>query len=166
MGEEVPGVLRFFDAGAAGEVERFFACEARFDTDHRIVPNHAFAGKSHDADRGVAEARADQIVPEDAAAGDAVHAAEDGDDLRFIEVVQEETGVDIVEVAGAELVFEREGIAGEERDRSAGGIVAGLFGFTGIAAGAAGIAKILFFVFVAVFLVLLVLGLLGLKALD
>jgi uncharacterized membrane protein YtjA (UPF0391 family) len=40
-------------------------------------------------------------------------------------------------------------------------IVAGIFGFTGIAAGAATIARVLFFVALAVTLVFLVLGLLA-----
>jgi uncharacterized membrane protein YtjA (UPF0391 family) len=40
-------------------------------------------------------------------------------------------------------------------------LVAGLFGFTGIAAGAATIAKWLFFIAVAIFIVFLVLGLLA-----
>jgi uncharacterized membrane protein YtjA (UPF0391 family) len=38
-------------------------------------------------------------------------------------------------------------------------LVAGVFGFTGIAAGAAAIAKILFFVGLALFVLFLVLGL-------
>jgi uncharacterized membrane protein YtjA (UPF0391 family) len=38
-------------------------------------------------------------------------------------------------------------------------LVAGVFGFTGIAAGAAAIAKVLFFIFVVLFVVFLVLGL-------
>jgi uncharacterized membrane protein YtjA (UPF0391 family) len=38
-------------------------------------------------------------------------------------------------------------------------IIAGLFGFTGIAAAAGGIAKILFFIFIVVFVLLLVAGL-------
>lgn len=38
-------------------------------------------------------------------------------------------------------------------------IVAGIFGFGGIAAATAGIAKILFFIFIAAFIVMLVLGL-------
>lgn len=38
-------------------------------------------------------------------------------------------------------------------------IIAGLFGYTGIAVAAAGIAKILFFVFIAICLILLVIGL-------
>ena len=38
-------------------------------------------------------------------------------------------------------------------------VIAGLFGFTGIAHGAADIAKILFFVFVALCVALVVLGL-------
>ena len=37
-------------------------------------------------------------------------------------------------------------------------IIAGIFGFTGIAAGAAAIAKTLFFIFLAVWLVVLLLG--------
>jgi uncharacterized membrane protein YtjA (UPF0391 family) len=40
-------------------------------------------------------------------------------------------------------------------------IVAGIFGFTGIAAGARTIAKVLFFIALAIMLVFLVLGLLG-----
>jgi len=40
-------------------------------------------------------------------------------------------------------------------------IVAGLFGFTGIAAGAATIAKWLFFLAIAIFLVFLILGLMA-----
>lgn len=43
-------------------------------------------------------------------------------------------------------------------------IVAGLFGFTGIAAGAASIAKFLFYVAVTLFVVFLVLGLTLFKA--
>ena len=39
------------------------------------------------------------------------------------------------------------------------GLIAGLFGFTGIAGLSYGIAKFLFFLFVALFLVFLVLGL-------
>lgn len=39
-------------------------------------------------------------------------------------------------------------------------IVAGIFGFTGIASGSAGIAKILFFIAVAIFLIVLVFGVL------
>ena len=39
-------------------------------------------------------------------------------------------------------------------------LVAGLFGFTGIAAAATGIAKTLFYIFLGIFLVLLILGLL------
>lgn len=38
-------------------------------------------------------------------------------------------------------------------------IVAGIFGFTGIAAGAAAIAKLLFFAALALFVIFLVLGL-------
>lgn len=37
-------------------------------------------------------------------------------------------------------------------------IVAGVFGFTGIAAGSAAIAKILFFIAIAMFVILLVIG--------
>lgn len=37
-------------------------------------------------------------------------------------------------------------------------IIAGVFGFTGIAAGAGSIAKILFFVFLGFWLVMLILG--------
>jgi uncharacterized membrane protein YtjA (UPF0391 family) len=44
-------------------------------------------------------------------------------------------------------------------------IVAGLFGFTGIAAGAATIAKWLFFIAVAIFVIFLVLGLMAGEAL-
>lgn len=44
-------------------------------------------------------------------------------------------------------------------------IVAGLFGFTGIAAGAATIAKWLFFIAVAIFILFLVLGLVAGEAL-
>jgi uncharacterized membrane protein YtjA (UPF0391 family) len=44
-------------------------------------------------------------------------------------------------------------------------IVAGLFGFTGIAAGAATIAKWLFFIAVAIFVIFLVLGLIAGEAL-
>ncbi len=40
-------------------------------------------------------------------------------------------------------------------------IVAGIFGFTGIAAGAATIARILFFIALAIMLVFLVLGLMA-----
>lgn len=39
------------------------------------------------------------------------------------------------------------------------GLIAGLFGFTGIAGASIGIAKFLFFLFLAMFLILLVLGL-------
>ncbi len=38
-------------------------------------------------------------------------------------------------------------------------LIAGVFGFTGIAAGAAAIAKVLFYIAVALFLIFLVLGL-------
>ena len=44
-------------------------------------------------------------------------------------------------------------------------IVAGVFGFTGIAAGAATIAKWLFFIAVAIFVIFLVLGLIAGEAL-
>jgi uncharacterized membrane protein YtjA (UPF0391 family) len=37
-------------------------------------------------------------------------------------------------------------------------VVAGLFGFTGIAAGAQGIAKVLYFIALAIFLVVLIFG--------
>lgn len=43
-------------------------------------------------------------------------------------------------------------------------VIAGVFGFTGVAAGAATIAKILFGVFVALFLGVVALALLGIKA--
>ena len=39
------------------------------------------------------------------------------------------------------------------------GIVAALFGFTGIAGASIGIAKFLFFLFLAIFVVMLILGL-------
>jgi len=42
-------------------------------------------------------------------------------------------------------------------------LVAGLFGFTGIAAGAVEIAKILFFIFIVLFVASLVLGLMRRK---
>ena len=45
-------------------------------------------------------------------------------------------------------------------------LVAGVFGFTGIASGAAAVAKILFYIAVALFLVFLVLGLVTLKAIK
>ena len=45
-------------------------------------------------------------------------------------------------------------------------IVAGLFGFTGIAVGAAEISKILFFVFVVLFAIFLVAGLLAVDRLN
>jgi len=38
------------------------------------------------------------------------------------------------------------------------GLVAALFGFTGIAGASIGIAKVLFFVFLAIFVVMLLLG--------
>jgi uncharacterized membrane protein YtjA (UPF0391 family) len=38
------------------------------------------------------------------------------------------------------------------------GLIAALFGFTGIAGASVGIAKILFFVFLAIFVVMLLLG--------
>ena len=37
-------------------------------------------------------------------------------------------------------------------------VVAGIFGFTGIASGAASIAKVLFFIALAIFLIVLVFG--------
>jgi len=37
-------------------------------------------------------------------------------------------------------------------------IIAGIFGFTGIAEGAAEIAKVLFFIFISIWLIVLVLG--------
>ena len=37
-------------------------------------------------------------------------------------------------------------------------LIAGVFGFTGIAAGARGIARILFFIAVAIFLIVLIFG--------
>ena len=37
-------------------------------------------------------------------------------------------------------------------------LIAGVFGFTGIAAGARGIAKVLFFIAIAIFLIILVFG--------
>jgi uncharacterized membrane protein YtjA (UPF0391 family) len=40
-------------------------------------------------------------------------------------------------------------------------LIAGLFGFTGIAVAAAGIAKILFFIFIVGFVILLVFGLMA-----
>jgi uncharacterized membrane protein YtjA (UPF0391 family) len=43
-------------------------------------------------------------------------------------------------------------------------LLAGVFGFTGIASGAAAVAKILFYIAVALFLLFLVLGLIALKA--
>lgn len=43
-------------------------------------------------------------------------------------------------------------------------LVAGLFGFAGIATGAAAVAKILFYFAVALFLLFLVLGLMAVKA--
>jgi uncharacterized membrane protein YtjA (UPF0391 family) len=43
-------------------------------------------------------------------------------------------------------------------------LIAGVFGFTGIASGAAAMAKILFYIAVALFLLFLVLGLIALKA--
>lgn len=38
-------------------------------------------------------------------------------------------------------------------------LVAGVFGFTGIAAGAAGVAKVLFFIALAIFLIVVIFGL-------
>lgn len=43
-------------------------------------------------------------------------------------------------------------------------LIAGLFGFTGIASGAAAMAKILFYIAVALFLLFLVLGVIAFKA--
>jgi uncharacterized membrane protein YtjA (UPF0391 family) len=43
-------------------------------------------------------------------------------------------------------------------------LVAGIFGFTGLAVATAEIARVLFFVFVAIFLVLLVLGMTAFRA--
>jgi uncharacterized membrane protein YtjA (UPF0391 family) len=43
-------------------------------------------------------------------------------------------------------------------------LVAGVFGFTGIASGAAAVAKILFYIAVALFVLFLVLGLIALNA--
>jgi uncharacterized membrane protein YtjA (UPF0391 family) len=40
-------------------------------------------------------------------------------------------------------------------------LIAGLFGFTGIAVAATGIAKILFFIFVVCFVILLIVGLMA-----
>jgi uncharacterized membrane protein YtjA (UPF0391 family) len=40
-------------------------------------------------------------------------------------------------------------------------VIAGFFGFSGVAAASAGMAKILFFIAIAIFLILLVLGLLA-----
>ena len=37
-------------------------------------------------------------------------------------------------------------------------VVAGIFGFTGVASGARGIAKVLFFIALAIFLIVLVFG--------
>ena len=45
-------------------------------------------------------------------------------------------------------------------------IVAGLFGFTGIAVGAAEVSKILFFVFLVLFAIFLVAGLLAVDRLS
>lgn len=45
-------------------------------------------------------------------------------------------------------------------------LVAGLFGFTGIAVGAAGIAKILFMVFLGLCVIALIMGLTATKALT
>lgn len=41
------------------------------------------------------------------------------------------------------------------------GIVAGLFGFGGVASASVGIAKVLFFIFIAIFVVLLILSFMG-----
>ncbi|MDO9221704.1 MAG: DUF1328 domain-containing protein [Thiobacillus sp.] len=43
-------------------------------------------------------------------------------------------------------------------------LIAGVFGFTGIASGAAAVAKILFYIAVAMFLIFLVLGVIALNA--
>lgn len=43
-------------------------------------------------------------------------------------------------------------------------LIAGVFGFTGIASGAAAVAKILFYISVALFLLFLVLGLIAVNA--
>lgn len=45
-------------------------------------------------------------------------------------------------------------------------LIAGLFGFTGIASGAAAIAKILFYIAIALFLLFLVLGVFAAKSLK
>jgi uncharacterized membrane protein YtjA (UPF0391 family) len=45
-------------------------------------------------------------------------------------------------------------------------IIAGLFGFTGIAAGSAALAKILFFVALALFVIFLILGVTVFKAIK
>ena len=39
-------------------------------------------------------------------------------------------------------------------------VIAGIFGFTGVASGARGIAKVLFFIALAIFLIVLVFGVL------
>jgi uncharacterized membrane protein YtjA (UPF0391 family) len=41
------------------------------------------------------------------------------------------------------------------------GVIAGLFGFGGVASAAVGIAKVLFFIFITIFVVLLILSFLG-----
>jgi uncharacterized membrane protein YtjA (UPF0391 family) len=46
------------------------------------------------------------------------------------------------------------------------GLIAGLFGFTGIAGASIGIAKFLFFLFVAMFFVFLLLGLTVFRAIS
>ena len=46
------------------------------------------------------------------------------------------------------------------------GLIAGLFGFTGIAGVSYGIAKFLFFLFIAIFVILLVLGLTVFRAVS
>jgi uncharacterized membrane protein YtjA (UPF0391 family) len=43
-------------------------------------------------------------------------------------------------------------------------LIAGVFGFTGIASGAAAVSKILFYIAVALFLLFLVLGLIAVNA--
>lgn len=45
-------------------------------------------------------------------------------------------------------------------------LIAGLFGFTGVASGAAAIAKILFYIAIALFLLFLVLGVFAAKSLK
>jgi uncharacterized membrane protein YtjA (UPF0391 family) len=40
-------------------------------------------------------------------------------------------------------------------------VIAGIFGFTGVATGAMAIAKVLFWIFISLFLLTLILGLIG-----